>query len=303
MRKLSIICKRSDYLDFILSGLHQDVDVVEIKLRESIFYRFFHFLFNGFSLAPRRALQTYITPDSIKRLKAINSDVVIVLGAIDFRLSTIIWRFLSDDIVKHIWLWNEVGKESFDLQSRKFSYNKLHGIITSSFNPADVTTYDLKYVPQVYRYVDGLFQQEQIGRDCYWIGRPKGRISELAAIESAIENQGFKCDFRIIERTEDYINYEENLRLISSSKCLVDLYTATNEGVSLRVMEALFFRKKLITTNKFVKNYDFYHPQNIFIWGVDEVSHLKDFIDSPFVNVDKEIVDKYDINNWIKNFG
>lgn len=225
-----------------------------------------------------------------------------MLGAIDFRMCHVICQCLPKEAKKSIWLWNEVGKGNVELSSWKFSHNDKMGIRTYSYNPADVATYGLRFVPQVYRYVDGLYENVCIKQDCYWVGRPKGRISQLSVIKSELDNFGLKCNFKLIEKSEDVISYSDNLKEICSSKCLLDLYNETNEGISLRVLEALFFKKKLITTNRFVKNYDFYRPQNIFIWGTDDAATLKVFIETDFFQVEKEIVDKYDINNWIRNF-
>lgn len=299
---ISIVCRRSEYLDFILSGLKADVDIVSVESLESRFWRFLHIVLNGRSKTPTRGFNTYISSKTINRLKAIKSDAVIMLGAIDFRMSHVICQCLPSGVDKAIWLWNEVGQDNVDLHKWEFSHNRESGIRTFSYNPADVDTYGLEYIPQVYRYVDGLFEGIAIEQDCYWIGRPKGRTEHISDIASELDSVGLSYKFKVIERAEDALSYQDNLNEIRASRCLVDFYNATNEGVSLRVMEALFFKKKLITTNRFVTKYDFYNPQNIFIWGVDNPEKLGEFVRSTFVPVAKEIVSRYDINNWIKNF-
>ncbi|MCQ2130010.1 MAG: hypothetical protein MJY94_01295 [Bacteroidales bacterium] len=278
------------------------MDIVPIESLENWFWRFLHLVLNGKSKTPTRGLNTYISSKTIKRLKAINSDAVLMLGAIDFRMAHVISHCIPRGVDKAIWVWNEVGKDNYEDHKWAFTHYKELGIRTFSYNPADVDTYGLEYIPQVYRYVDGLFKGIAIEQDCYWVGRPKGRTEHLLDISAELDMAGLSYKFMVIERSEDAISYLDNLKEISASRCLVDFYNATNEGVSLRVMEALFLKKKLITTNRFVTKYDFYNPQNIFIWGVDNPEKLGEFVRSTFVPVAKEIVSRYDINNWIKNF-
>ena len=45
-----------------------------------------------------------------------------------------------------------------------------------------------------------------------------------------------------------------------SSRCVLDSAQAGQLGLTIRVLEALGAKKKLITTNEDVVNYDFYRP-------------------------------------------
>ena len=67
-------------------------------------------------------------------------------------------------------------------------------------------------------------------------------------------------------------------------------------------MESIFFNRKLITTNIFVKQCDFYDPNNIFIYGEDNNENIKPFLNLKYNPVSYDILNKYDINKWIENF-
>ena len=43
-----------------------------------------------------------------------------------------------------------------------------------------------------------------------------------------------------------------------------------------------------MTNNKSISKYEWYNPDNVFILGVDNMDKLGGFLDSPFVNIDKE---------------
>ena len=86
------------------------------------------------------------------------------------------------------------------------------------------------------------------------------------------------------------------------SKSILDIVNPNQSGLTLRVMESLFFKKKLITNNLFISEYDFYNSQNIFILGKDREEDLHDFINSNYIDVDDSIVTSYDYHNWVKRF-
>ena len=90
--------------------------------------------------------------------------------------------------------------------------------------------------------------------------------------------------------------------MISQTKALLDYNAYNQKGLSLRVMESLFFEKKLITTNKNVKNYGFYNKNNIFIIGEDKWQNLEEFINSEYEKINPEIIDYFDFKQWIKRF-
>ena len=60
------------------------------------------------------------------------------------------------------------------------------------------------------------------------------------------------------------INGEEMNQLFLNSRCILDSPQAGQLGLTIRVLEALGAKKKLITTNKDIKNYDFYKEENIY---------------------------------------
>lgn len=88
---------------------------------------------------------------------------------------------------------------------------------------------------------------------------------------------------------------------ISDSKIIVEIQREDQVGLSFRIFEALGQDKKLITTNKDIVNYDFYHPQNILVIDIDNIHIPNDFVTSDYVNVDETILENYLVKNWVKN--
>ena len=95
--------------------------------------------------------------------------------------------------------------------------------------------------------------------------------------------------------------YEQCLELSNKSRVLIDLKREEHNGLSLRFFEAMNYQNKIITNNQSVKEYDFYHPNNIFVTDYKDISGLKEFIALPYMDIKTEIKEKYNFKNWIKN--
>lgn len=102
-----------------------------------------------------------------------------------------------------------------------------------------------------------------------------------------------------INYIKNRISFAENLERVQKADILLDFIDPRHTGLSIRFFEALRYRKKMITDNTDVQTYDFYHPQNIFILGVDDADSLVDFINSGYLQIDEQIVQKYSFTNWI----
>lgn len=93
---------------------------------------------------------------------------------------------------------------------------------------------------------------------------------------------------------------QEVSQLIQKAKIIVEIQRTEQVGLSFRIFEALGHRKKLITTNKDIVNYDFYHPQNILVVDEHTIEIPKEFVTSPYVEIDEKILSKYKVENWVK---
>ena len=79
----------------------------------------------------------------------------------------------------------------------------------------------------------------------------------------------------------------------------MDFVDPRHDGLSLRFFEGMYYQKKVITDNKKVKNYDFYHPNNIFILE-NNYHDIEAFLKIPYYHISDEIVKKYGFSSWIE---
>lgn len=95
------------------------------------------------------------------------------------------------------------------------------------------------------------------------------------------------------------LHFANTLKLIERSKILVDVHHPGQTGLTMRTIECLGAKKKLITTNKDVKIYDFYNPDNILV--IDRLAPVipDSFIRTTFIAVSENIYKKYSLRGWL----
>lgn len=87
-------------------------------------------------------------------------------------------------------------------------------------------------------------------------------------------------------------------KVYEKSKTVLDSPQDGQDGLTIRVIEALGARKKIITTNKDVMNYDFYSENNIYIYD-GKFDYSSPFFKEEYKPVDNVIYQKYSIENWL----
>lgn len=84
-----------------------------------------------------------------------------------------------------------------------------------------------------------------------------------------------------------------------TSRCVLDSAQDGQLGLTIRVLEALGAKKKLITTNEDIINYDFYQPENIYVYdGKIDLKNI--FFTHEYKEVSKEVYEKYSLRSWLK---
>ena len=87
--------------------------------------------------------------------------------------------------------------------------------------------------------------------------------------------------------------------IFSHSKAVLDVTHEMQTGLTIRTIETLAMKKKLITTNQEINKYDFYHPNNIFILK-ENYDEIYDFLKLPYYEIHPKILQKYTIDRFIE---
>src|SRR5690606_23044414 len=149
-----------------------------------------------------------------------------------------------------------------------------------------------------------------ISNDILFVGVDKGRKNQLDDLKNLFDDMGFANQIYVVgnrnlfgqHKGNQPIGYGKYLEYIAGSKALLDLVQTKQTGLTLRVMESIFFNKKLITNDLNIDTQPFYNKNNIFILGKDKMESLKSFLDLPYESLSEEIVNYYDVSTWLGRF-
>ncbi len=114
----------------------------------------------------------------------------------------------------------------------------------------------------------------------------------------------FHKDFRFIpEKDISYkaLNKKDIIEIIQKTKVVIDIEHPSQNGLTMRSIEMLGAKRKLITTNSNIENYDFYDASNIQVITRHNIALDKDFFNSSFKEVDVKIYENYSLKEWISH--
>lgn len=194
-----------------------------------------------------------------------------------------------------LWFWNPITNTS-----NKFLDNKLIDEFWT-YNLEDAKLYNINYNTQFYSR-NVAKKINKIIYDVIYVGADKGRKEQILNYKKIFEQMNLKTKFIIVNKKEDYLNYDQYITLISKSKCIFEYIDNKIQALTLRAMESIFLEKKLITNNSNIKNYDFYNKKNIFILNYDTLNNIIEFLNTPYKKISQQIIDKYNFNQWLNRF-
>ena len=202
---------------------------------------------------------------------------------------------INPDCEVYLFLWNMIDK-----------LHKNHTIFSDkkaiySTDPDDCSKYHLQYNHIFYPKAYYIPYSPQYKKKLFFIGYDKTRGSQLVALYSLFLKSGLECDIRVLTQSKDPayleqvadilasapLSYEQYLEEVKHCGILLDIIQSGQKALTMRVMESIFMSRKLITNNQDIINYDFYHPNNIFIlpsiWDDNTSESLHTFIEKPFI--------------------
>ncbi len=116
-------------------------------------------------------------------------------------------------------------------------------------------------------------------------------------------NKLTKSDFKGFDSSKisfKSLSHNEIVELYKKSKSILDINHPGQNGLTMRTMEVLGSKRKLITTNPNIKKYPFYHPNNIWIIDRNNIEYSKDFFESPIQEIPSKIYHAMSIQGWIE---
>lgn len=89
-------------------------------------------------------------------------------------------------------------------------------------------------------------------------------------------------------------------KVMESSKVVVDMQLDNQVGLTMRTIETLGMKRKLITTNTNISKYDFYNPNNILIVARDNPQIPVSFVAGAYEDIPASIFRQYSLTSWVR---
>lgn len=169
--------------------------------------------------------------------------------------------------------------------------------IVFAFDPEDAKKYGFSYSPLIYDALNSTNKEE---RKAFYIGKAKDRYGMLIGIFEKLKSFDYKRDFNIVGIEPDnqkysdeiifnkYMPYMTAIEHIQSSDTLIEVIQGNSAGLTIKTCEAVCYDKKLVTTNKHVKEYPFYDEKFIQVISCPEDISYEFLTSNNFVRYSEE---------------
>lgn len=98
------------------------------------------------------------------------------------------------------------------------------------------------------------------------------------------------------------LTLEGTIDILNECKAILDLNPPYQTSLSSRAHEAMAARRKYITTNKHIKDYEYYNPNNVFVIDAENPIIPKTFFKTPFEPIPEPILYKYSVKGLVDDF-
>ncbi len=220
-----------------------------------------------------------------------------------------------------LYMWDSI-KNNRGIEKKWHLFDKVY-----TFDRMDYLAHQgtIGFIPLFYceEYIDAMSSDQEENYDIAFIGTAHGdRAKIVNQVEAECKAQGLKMfkflysphilvyyynkmfnkDYRHVNRHDlsfSLMTQKQIYSVYNQTKCILDVEIKTQTGLTMRTMDILGLKKKLITTNQDIINYDFYNENNISVIDRTNVQIDYDFIQKPYEDIDESIYKKYSMRNWL----
>ena len=163
--------------------------------------------------------------------------------------------------------------------------------------------YDVSYIgtahPQKFYYVNKISKELSKIKNKQFIYHYIP--TKLKYFYHKIKNKEYK-DAKMSDFKYEKISFEQIGKIFEGSECILDAPQKGQNGLTIRTIECLGAKKKLITINQDVINYDFYKKENIYVYNEENgIDFDNVFFNTEYINIESNVYEKYSLRNWVKN--
>ena len=249
-------------------------------------------------------------------------DSVIIIRSMSFCFTNnMIWRLkeIQKDAEFVMYFWDSLANlKNLDCMWKYFDR-------CYSFDPDDVEKYErLKLLPLFYSKPYELVERghEEPLYDCFYYGtahpqklvyindmaKQLGQIykkmfiyhympSKFKFIYHKFKNKEYR-GWRFSDFETRKLSMQEMADYVSRSRYILDSPQRGQRGLTMRSVEVLGAKRKLITINSDIKNYDFYREENIYVFE-GQFDFSSKFFSEPYKELPSNIYNKYSLRSWL----
>lgn len=253
----------------------------------------------------------------ISKFAGLSFDYIFVVNGQTLSKETLVsWKKLYPTAKFVLYMWDSFGNRKWAVDNLQFFDHAF------TFDANDAEKYNINFRPLFFSSGFEKLQQKDFSYDISFIGTAHtDRYSVISAVNKGLPvgarkfwylylqakwvywiyfftNSGFRKS-RISDFEFNSISKTKVQSVFDQSKVILDIEHPKQIGLTIRTLETLGARKKLITTNSSVKAYDFYNENNICV--VDRRNPIipQRFFETPYQDVNSEIFNRYRLEGWM----
>lgn len=313
---LLIIPKFYGYEKMIISTLRQRFQTVDVIYENRDWVSIFHRFAYVYMPKKKRNILDNFYIKNISRIEK-NIDIVIVIRGSS--LSETIMQYMKQLFLecKYImYQWDGIQNNKDVLEITKY-FDAIY-----TFDIKDANKYDWIYRPLFFdkKMVKNTNKDIDI---CFLCSLHSQRAEVLNKLKLECDMKGYKYYFHMycnkilyykwkyIGKKKEYkdtddrnvtfkiLPLQESYDLYSRSRVMVDFTHPGQTGFTMRSIEALGNKCKLITNNEYIKEADFYNPNNIYVYEGTEINIPEKFIKEKYQDIDEKLYDYYSLEGWL----
>ncbi len=255
--------------------------------------------------------------DALDRLSRPHYDMILVVCGHNLPTAVLTeWRSIYPKAKFVFYTWDSIVNNPFILRNVElFDY-------CFSFDKADSFKYGFHFRPLFFSDGYDSTEKDALSYDMSFIGTMHSdRYALISSIAKSLPQDVhfynylyiqarwvyylYKCSnpsFRASKVNEfqfDKLKQLDVQHIFSISKTILDIEHPAQTGLTIRTLETFGAKKKLVTTNKDICNYDFYSASNIYIIDRKKPKLDLDFLKHPYNDINPNLYRKYSISGWL----
>ena len=259
----------------------------------------------------------------VERIIAENKDkdydyILVVKGEVLWNYELTLLRKAFPNATFVLYLWDSV------INTRNCEKNMPLYDKVLSFDPEDAKRFDIPFLPIPFGKEYNYEKADNYEYAAAFIGTAHSvRPRVVKAIKAQLEAMGEKCftyfysphimvyllnkltnpDYKYLPLKEVHfkpISSNEVSDVYNKTKCVIDIEHPRQNGTTTRPVELLPMKKKIITTNSYVKNFKFYNDNNFLIIDRNNPKIDKAFLEADYEPVAQDIIYEYSPERFVK---